>query len=68
MTAAHAKLLYGVIWAACAIGGFVIPQLFDTDVGGALASEVYGIAGLVLGPLVAHLVVRLVTRLRGPLE
>ncbi len=51
-----------VIWVACAFAGFGIPQLFDSDVGGALASMIFGIVGFVVGPGVAFVVLRLVAR------
>ena len=65
MTQGKSRLIFLVIWAACAFGGFAIPQLFDSDVGGALASEIFGIVGALLGPVIALLVVRLVSKAAG---
>ena len=35
--------------AACGGAGFVIPLLFDRDVGGAFAAQTFGVAGLIAG-------------------
>ena len=37
----------------CGAAGFGVPQLFDRDVGGALASTVFGLTGVVAGPIVS---------------
>jgi hypothetical protein len=50
-------LLIGIM-AACGIIGFYAPLLFDRDVGGALAAELLGIAGLIFGFLVGVFVIR----------
>jgi hypothetical protein len=34
--------------AACGGAGFLIPLMSDRDVGGALASEIFGLAGLIV--------------------
>ena len=33
----------------CGIVGFVVPLLFDRDVGGALASMIFGSVGVIIG-------------------
>jgi len=42
----------------CGLIGLIIPQLFNRDVGGVLASELLGIAGLVVGVVLAAIIIR----------
>jgi VIT1/CCC1 family predicted Fe2+/Mn2+ transporter len=43
---------------ACGAVGFVVPLLFDRDVGGALAAATLGIVGLMLGVIVGLIISR----------
>ena len=43
---------------ACGVTGFVLPLMFDRDVGGVLAAELLGIAGLIVGSLIGAIIIR----------
>jgi hypothetical protein len=43
---------------ACGAIGFAVPLIFDRDVGGALAAELLGIAGLIVGSIVGAIIIR----------
>jgi hypothetical protein len=47
-----------LITAACALAGLIVPLLFDRDVGGAMASGILGVLGLVAGAVVALFTIR----------
>ena len=55
--AQKAVILIGVCAAGGAIG-FILPLLFDRDVGGALASTIFGIAGMIAGAIAGLIVIR----------
>ena len=55
--AQKAAILIGIC-AACGATGFVVPLLFDRDVGGALAATIFGIAGLIVGAIAGLIVIR----------
>lgn len=55
--AQKAAILIGAC-AACGATGFVVPLLFDRDVGGALASAIFGMAGLIVGAIAGLIAVR----------
>jgi hypothetical protein len=44
--------------ALCGIIGFIVPQFFDRDVGGALASTIFGMIGLAIGVAIGAIIVR----------
>ncbi|CAN5450029.1 hypothetical protein BH10PSE11_BH10PSE11_17650 [soil metagenome] len=44
--------------ALCGVIGFVVPMLFDRDVGGALASALLGFGGVVFGLVLGYLTIR----------
>lgn len=44
--------------ALCGVIGFVVPMLFDRDVGGALASALLGIGGAIFGLILGWLTIR----------
>ena len=43
---------------ACGAVGLVVPMMFDRDVGGVLAAELLGIAGLIAGGIVGAIIIR----------
>jgi hypothetical protein len=55
--AQKAAILIGIC-AACGTTGFVVPLLFDRDVGGALAATIFGITGLIVGAIAGLIVIR----------
>jgi hypothetical protein len=44
--------------AVCGGAGFVVPLLFDRDVGGALAAEIFGVAGLIAGAIAGLIIIK----------
>lgn len=44
--------------ALCGVIGFVLPMLFDRDVGGALASALLGVGGAAFGLFLGYLTIR----------
>jgi hypothetical protein len=51
----------GIVIAGAAAGGaigFLVPLLFDRDVGGAMAAAIYGIVGLIVGTIIGLVAVR----------
>ncbi len=51
-------LLVVAVTLGCGIVGFVVPLLFDRDVGGALASVIFGSIGVILGIFLGLFVAR----------
>jgi len=44
--------------ALCGVIGFIVPQFFDRDVGGALASAIFGMIGLAVGVVIGAVITR----------
>jgi hypothetical protein len=44
--------------ATCGGTGFVIPLLFDRDVGGAFAAQIFGVTGLIAGAIAGLIIIR----------
>jgi hypothetical protein len=42
----------------CGAFGVIIPLLVDRDVGGAMASTLLGIMGLIVGPIIGLIIIR----------
>ena len=43
---------------ACGVVGLVVPLMFDRDVGGALASALLAIVGLVVGGIIGLIIIK----------
>jgi hypothetical protein len=57
VTVRRSVILIGVA-ASCGVIGFIVPQFFDRDVGGALASAIFGMIGLAVGIAMGAAIVR----------
>ncbi|HEY0331608.1 MAG TPA: hypothetical protein VGC77_21220 [Rhodopseudomonas sp.] len=50
--------VFVAVWFGSIAVGYLVPMLIDRDVAGALAAAILMIAGALLGPLLATLMVR----------
>jgi hypothetical protein len=57
LTIRRSAILIGAA-ALCGVIGFIVPQFFDRDVGGALASAILGMIGLAVGVAIGAVIVR----------
>jgi hypothetical protein len=57
VTVRRSVILIGAA-ALCGVIGLIVPQFFDRDVGGALASAILGMIGLAVGVAIGAVIVR----------